>query len=165
MIMSNAPEEFDSVRKLLKLKRYEQPPPRFFDELPARVLNAIEAAPAQASAGFFSQVPVLSRFFALLEQNALVAGSLVTGLCALLIGGVVYSEVADQAVPTGAESASFAAMNLPAPTAQDSAVQVSSMNPILPATTMATPKAPSLFTDTANSLSPQIERVTFTVGP
>jgi hypothetical protein len=49
MSMGSAPEDFDSLQKLLRLKRYEQPPPRYFNEFSGRVLARIEAGEARAS--------------------------------------------------------------------------------------------------------------------
>ena len=82
--MSNGPEEFEQLRKLLKLKRYEQPPPRFFQDFPLRVLDAIEEGRSRnAKNQLWIQTPWLARLFGAMERNALVAGSFVTGICAL----------------------------------------------------------------------------------
>jgi len=95
--MSNEPEEFEDLRTLLRLKRYEQPPPRFFNEFSSRVIAGIEADAARSPAErFLAGATWLAGFFRALERNALVAGSFVTGICALLIGGIVYSEYMDQ---------------------------------------------------------------------
>ncbi|MDB6112633.1 MAG: hypothetical protein JWR69_4383 [Pedosphaera sp.] len=95
--MSNAPEEFEQLRKLLKLKRHEQPPPGFFNDFSSRVLDGIErnkaATPAEK---LWEGVPWLARFFRVLENNVLAAGGFATAICAVLIGGVVYSEYVDQ---------------------------------------------------------------------
>jgi hypothetical protein len=47
--MSSPSDPFDSVRSLLRLKRYEQPPPRYFDEFSAGVLARIERGEARGS--------------------------------------------------------------------------------------------------------------------
>jgi hypothetical protein len=97
--MSPLPEEFEELRKLLRIKRYEQPPPRFFNEFSARVLDRIEAESAStAKAGTLAgEAPWLVRMLKLLETNSLVAGGFATAVCAMLIGGIVYSESVDQA--------------------------------------------------------------------
>jgi hypothetical protein len=41
--METSPENFESLRKLLKLKRYEQPPPRFFNEFSGHVIARIRS--------------------------------------------------------------------------------------------------------------------------
>ena len=47
--MSASPDNFESLEKLLKLKRHEQPPPRYFNEFSGRVLTRIEAGEGRAS--------------------------------------------------------------------------------------------------------------------
>ena len=47
--MSASPEEFDSVQKLVRLKRYEQPPPRYFNEFSDRIVSRIEAGEGRGS--------------------------------------------------------------------------------------------------------------------
>ena len=47
--MSSSSDNPDSVQKLLRLKRYEQPPPRYFNEFSGRVLARIEAGEGRAS--------------------------------------------------------------------------------------------------------------------
>jgi hypothetical protein len=41
--MEQSPENFESLQKLLKLKRYEQPPPRFFNEFSGNVIARIQS--------------------------------------------------------------------------------------------------------------------------
>ncbi len=45
----SSPENFDSLEKLLRLKRHEQPPPRYFNEFSGRVISRIERGEARLS--------------------------------------------------------------------------------------------------------------------
>lgn len=47
--MSASPDNFESLEKLLRLKRHEQPPPRYFNEFSGRVLSRIEAGEGRSS--------------------------------------------------------------------------------------------------------------------
>ena len=47
--MGSSPDNFDSLRKVLRVKRYEQPPPRYFDEFSGRVIARIEKGDARVS--------------------------------------------------------------------------------------------------------------------
>jgi hypothetical protein len=51
--MKAAPEEFDALKKLLALKRHEQPPPGYFDQLPRTIRARIQAGVPEAQAGFW----------------------------------------------------------------------------------------------------------------
>ena len=41
--MESSPENFESLRTLLRVKRYEQPPPRYFNDFSSRIISRIEA--------------------------------------------------------------------------------------------------------------------------
>jgi hypothetical protein len=45
----SSPENFDSLQQLLRLKRHEQAPPRYFDEFSSRVMTRIGAGEARLS--------------------------------------------------------------------------------------------------------------------
>lgn len=129
--MSNAPEQFEQLSRLLKLKRYEQPPPRFFEDFSGRVLVGIESG--KSSSRFVFEIPWVTRLVRMLETNPLVAGSFATSVCALLLGGIVYSEYIDQspapAVATSDSMMSVASV-IPQPDGHPADTAVSSTNAI-----------------------------------
>ena len=96
--MNTAPEEFEQLRKLLKLKRYEQPPPGYFNDFSSRIINHLEnPVPHQGAwANLGQEAPWLQRFFARLEGSPMVAGVFGVVICSLLLGGIVYSQYTDQ---------------------------------------------------------------------
>lgn len=47
--MESSPEQFETLQKLLKLKRYEHPHPRYFNTFSSQVISRIEAGGALAA--------------------------------------------------------------------------------------------------------------------
>jgi hypothetical protein len=75
----NSDQDFEDLRKLLALKKYEQPPPRYFSELPSRIWVRIEREGQTTSfwARFipnFGLNPALAYSFGLLACGTLVFG-------------------------------------------------------------------------------------------
>ena len=77
-------EEFEQLRKLLALKRYEQPYPRYFNTFSQQVLARIQAGERGSERSSW-----LNRLWAALESKPVLAGSLGLAACVLLIGGFV----------------------------------------------------------------------------
>lgn len=88
--MSDAPQEFEKLQKLLKLKRYELPPPGYFNRFSSRVVSRIEAERERSSV--WDQARWLRQFLTMLETNPLAAGGFGIAICGLLISGIVYSQ-------------------------------------------------------------------------
>ncbi|HMJ89276.1 MAG TPA: hypothetical protein VK530_05645 [Candidatus Acidoferrum sp.] len=53
--MESSPENFESLQKLLRLKRYEQPHPRYFNDFSSRVLARIEVGEARAASHWWER--------------------------------------------------------------------------------------------------------------
>ena len=99
MNMSQDTENFEQVRRLLKLKRYEQPPPRYFNDFSAQVIDRIkrgERGEENALAGWVLwEAAWLQRIWAAFEAKPVLAGAFGLGICATLITGMIYSEKSD----------------------------------------------------------------------
>src|SRR5258708_2301646 len=117
--MSNAPEDFEQLRKLLTLKRHEQPPPGYFRDFSSHVMDGIEAAHSRTGLErLWEEAPWLQRFFQSLESNSLFAGGFAASICALLLGGIVYSQYVDEpamATTSGSDVASLSVASAMAP--------------------------------------------------
>ena len=92
--MSSPSDQFDSVQKILRLKHYEQPPPRYFNEFSGRVIARIERGDARSS--------WWERFgFDLRPALAAVTGAFA---CALVVYGVATAEDVQPADVSGMSS-------------------------------------------------------------
>jgi len=92
--MSQDSQDFESLRRLLALKRHEQPPPGYFNDFSSQVIARIKAgdqAEENPLERLFWEAPWLQRLWAALETKPVMAGAFGAAVCALLIGGVVYS--------------------------------------------------------------------------
>lgn len=98
--MSTSPEpDFIQIRRLLSLKRHEQPPPGYFDFLAGRVQEALRSAqmarlPVVEPVGRLSALAV---FLERLQARPSFAVGLGGVICALLVGFVILSESTDPA--------------------------------------------------------------------
>ena len=94
MIMDPDPGTFEELRQLLVLKRYEQPPPGYFDRFPCEVIARIrETESATSLAVFRPPVPWLQRFWTALEASTVFQMGFSAAVCAVLILGLMRSAV------------------------------------------------------------------------
>jgi len=119
MSMSQDTENFDQLRRLLKIKRYEQPPPRYFNDFSSQVIARIkrgDQGSGHASAGrMLWEAPWLQRIWAAFEAKPALAGVFGLTVCATLITGVIYSERTDlqpEALIPGTESSISSPMEI-----------------------------------------------------
>ena len=146
MSMNQDTENFEQLRRLLELKRYEQPPPGYFNNFSCQVIARIKLGErGEESAGIerlLWEAPWLQRIWAAFEAKPVLAGAFGLAMCGLLISGVIYSEKGDvqpvalippvaELVPNPADVASLMAENHPLLPKPD-ALKASSMSPIAP---------------------------------
>jgi hypothetical protein len=136
--MNENENNFESLCRLLALKRHETPPPGYFNDFSRQVLQRIHAGQTDQSANLveelFSHAPWLAKLLQAFDARPVFAGGFAVALCLLLLFGIVYTERPDLTpLPLQAanSSASLAAVS---PTAlsqpADQMGIVSSTNPV-----------------------------------
>jgi hypothetical protein len=87
--MSNEQDDFKQLRRLLALKRHEQPPPGYFNHFSRNVIAGIRAGPSSRRS---AELPWFRRIWEALESKPVVAGVFGSAVCGLLLVGLVFSE-------------------------------------------------------------------------
>jgi len=85
--MNPETDQFESVRRLLALKRYEQPPPGYFDEFSVKVIARIQTLQEIQSR------PWWHRWLCYLEERPLLAGASGVACCGVLLCGLSLSQL------------------------------------------------------------------------
>ena len=97
--------DFEPLRRLLKLKRYEQPPPRYFNDFSSQVIRRIESGRPGAQDNLWDELtlgsPWWQRIRAVFQPRPVLTGVCATALLALVVGGAVYTEKNQPASSTG----------------------------------------------------------------
>ncbi len=87
--MADNTENFESLRRLMALKRHEVPPPGYFDKFSGQVASRLIAGDRGEVESFadrlFGEAPWLRRILQVLDARPLVAAGFGAGVCALLI--------------------------------------------------------------------------------
>jgi len=136
--MKENENNFESLRRLLALKRYETPPPGYFENFSGEVTARLRAGEGRAVEEQAMELPWLFRLLSAFEAKPAFAGSFASALCLLLLFGIVYAErpdVAPQLLLQTAQATSPLAVatpvNLSSLTAEQPAlIPVSSTNPV-----------------------------------
>jgi len=81
---------------LLKLKRHEAPPPRYFNDFSGQVISRIRAVTPggrfESFEDIVSQSPWMRRFWQVIEHRPAVSGLFTAAVCGLLGVGIFMSE-------------------------------------------------------------------------
>ncbi|MGD0259435.1 MAG: hypothetical protein ABSD29_06370 [Verrucomicrobiota bacterium] len=143
--MNQDTENFEQLRRLLALKRHEQPPPGYFKHFSSQVILRIERGERGTLIDrLLWEAPWLQRIWAALETKPILAGVCGAAVCGLLVTGVICSDRADVStvalVPaTETESTPMALANMSVADhpllAKPVLLEPSSTNPITPAQT------------------------------
>jgi hypothetical protein len=92
--MSQEQQNFESLQRLMALKRHEVPPPGYFHHFSDEVVNRLRSGERGEEAflqDLFSHAPWLQRLWTTFETKPIYAGAFGAALCALLVWGVFYS--------------------------------------------------------------------------
>jgi hypothetical protein len=96
--MSETNDNFDDLKRLLKLKQHEVPPPGYFSHFSGDVISRIRAGEVGGTAGFLGRFEGNSFMMSLLQvfqAKPGIIGGFATSLCLLLLIGVVMAERSD----------------------------------------------------------------------
>ena len=101
--MSDTNNNFEDLKKLLKLKRHEIPPPGYFNHFSGDVVSRIRAGESGGQGSFLEQLqsdsPFFSTLLGILHAKPGIIGGLATGVCLLLLISVVLADRTDSASP------------------------------------------------------------------
>jgi len=103
MSMNPEQENFEQLRRLLAIKRHEQPPPGYFDNFSRQVIVRLKAGDRKGQTmldRLFEEAPWLESLWTAFETKPVLAGSVGLAVCVLLVSGFVYAEKTDMPVAT-----------------------------------------------------------------
>jgi len=110
-------ENFQALRRLLRLKRYEQPPPGYFNGFSRQVIARIQAGESGEAPSLLAQIfgepSWLPRLWTLFGAKPILAAAFGITICSVLIAGVAYSDRGESGAipalsPSGTAQAGFA---------------------------------------------------------
>ena len=101
--MSNANNNFQDLKKLLKLKRHEIPPPGYFNGFSDNVVSRIRGGEAGGYGSFFERLqddsPLLANFLAVFHAKPGIVGALATCACLMVLFTVAITDRSESASP------------------------------------------------------------------
>jgi hypothetical protein len=98
--MNSGDQDFEQLRKLLKVKRYEQPPPGYFNRFSDSVINRLERETESGRrVGFGADWGWLGALRRVFSENPISAG--IFAVCGIIMVVVGNSQYLDKYMATG----------------------------------------------------------------
>jgi hypothetical protein len=97
--MKESENNFEALRRLLALKRHENPPPGYFNNFSSQVTARIRADEAGVSERLLDEAPWLMKFLKIFDAKPAFAGAFASALCLLLVLGIVLADRPDYSAP------------------------------------------------------------------
>ena len=115
--MNENENNFESLRRLLVLKRHETPPPGYFNYFSSQVLQRIRAGDTGKSANWledlFDQALWLGKLLQAFDVKPVFASAFAGALCLLLFLGIIYAERPDFTSPPLLQAVTTTALRSP----------------------------------------------------
>jgi hypothetical protein len=174
--MNEKKQNFDELKRLLKFKRHEVPPPGYFNNFSDQVISRIRAGEAGGQRSFeeilAEQAPWLLNFLRIFETRPGVVGAFATVMCLALVVGVVFTELSDRSTKKlmsitdpSAEAGGNSVASISAPIVTAAATPSADAGGIVASTNPVTSLQPvaTLFGQPAgnNLFQPQAQAVSF----
>jgi hypothetical protein len=103
--MNDSENNFRDVKRLLKLKQHEVPPPGYFNNFSSQVVSRIRAGEARearsVSGNLKERASWLAKFLGLFEAQPRLVGGVATVACVLLVFGLVLTQQSDSDTTPG----------------------------------------------------------------
>jgi len=111
--MADGENDFEQLRKLLKLKHHEQPPPGYFNHLSDRIITRLERDAQPAERSFLTRIGWMNRLRTVLAENPISSG--IFAVCGVLMMVIANTQYLDQYM-AGGEASTLAVAGVPATT-------------------------------------------------
>jgi len=114
MSTDNQDQDFEKLQRLLKLKRHELPPPRYFNDFSSNITARIRAGEGSGRAHARArnhQASWLQRFWQTVAGNPAVSGIASVAVCGLVVLGVVAADKAPPELPQFSSNTSLLGNN------------------------------------------------------
>lgn len=96
-------QDFEKLQQLLKLKRHEQPPPRYLKDFSGQVMAQIRGGAKGGKLESFddivAQAPWLQRFWQAIEGKPAVSGIFAAAVCGLVVAGIFMADKTPNELP------------------------------------------------------------------
>jgi len=93
--MENENQDFSQLKKLLSLKKHEQPPPGYFNKFSGNVIVRILAqrdGKRDSLDELEAEAPWLMRFWRMLEAKPIFGAAFGAAVCSLVLAGILAAE-------------------------------------------------------------------------
>lgn len=153
-------DQFDDVRKLLALKKYEQPPPRFFQEFSGKVIDRLHALEHARP------VTWLQRLGLDLDFKPAMMGAFGVVVCGLLLVGVLVSGGSTPSPTTNFSMNGDSSVLFAPPGDAPAFASGASLNPVVNPSEIPSSTAPVSGASGSpfSLLTPHAERASFSFG-
>lgn len=171
--MNPEQENFQDLRRLLALKRHEQPPPGYFEHFSGNVIARIRAGEVGHETWFerlLEEAPWLQQLWSAFTGKPVFAGGFGLAVCGVLVAGVILSDDTNPAAMAVLPAPGASAVVVQAPTQPVSPMVDRSMTVSFSSTAGEMPQtSPSIFQEfkqtTQRPLFQRVDQTYVVPGP